>query len=159
MRKLSRKKANRDHLVRNLAASLVLYETIDTTVAKAKETKTYVETAIARSKKNTLSERRNLLKKFFDENAAIKIIEELLPRYESRVSGFIRSYRLQNRLGDNSEMMRLELVDKKVFVDKEVKSEKETEKKEDPKTAKSTDKKEKKSDTEVSVKVKKNDKK
>ncbi|MFA7253534.1 MAG: 50S ribosomal protein L17 [Patescibacteria group bacterium] len=116
-RKFGRKKAHREHMLRNLATSLVLYETIDTTMPKAKEIKSYVERVIARSKKGDLNAIRKLHKIFFDKNAVDKIIKELVPRYTTRNSGFIKSYHLKNRLGDNSEMMRLELIDKKVFVD------------------------------------------
>jgi large subunit ribosomal protein L17 len=124
MRILGRKKAHRDHLVRNLATSLVLFETVDTTAAKAKELKSFLDKIIARSKKADLNTIRRLQGIFFDKNAVKKVISELVPRYEGRNSGFIKSYHLKNRVGDNASMMRLELVDKKVFVKKE-----ETEKK------------------------------
>jgi len=114
-RKLSRKKSNREHLITNLVTSLVLFETIDTTEAKAKEAKSYLEQIIARNKSLDLSAKRRIFSTFFDKNAAKKTIEVLIPRYTERKSGFIRSYHLKNRLGDNSPMMRLELVDKKVF--------------------------------------------
>jgi len=117
MRKLSRKKSNREHMIKNLAASLVLYETMDTTEAKAKEVKSYLEKVIARNKENGLSEKRAVLRAFFSKDVAAKLINELLPRYQNRKSGFIKSYRLKNRLGDNAEMIRLELIDKKVFVE------------------------------------------
>jgi len=134
-RKLSRKKSNREHMIRNLAASLVLFESIETTAPKAKEVKRYVDKVLARNKEQSLIEKRNLVKIFFDKNASDKVFNELIPRYESRKSGFIRSFHLKNRLGDNAEMMRLELVDKKVFVDKkpevEVKAKPETKKKSD----------------------------
>lgn len=116
MRKLGRKKSNREHLIRNLAASLVLYETIDTTTPKAKDTKSYLDRLIARCKAGDLQAVRRADASLFDKNAAKKLIVELLPRYSTRNSGFIKSYHLRNRMGDNSSMMRLELVDKKVFV-------------------------------------------
>lgn len=116
MRILGRKKSNKEHLVRNLATSLVLFETIDTTEAKAKEVKSYLEKLIARNKTNELSDKRAIFAKLFDKNASDKVIKELFPRYKDRNSGFIRSFRLKNRLGDNAPMIRLELVDKKVFV-------------------------------------------
>lgn len=118
MREFSRKKAHRDHLLRNLATSLVLYERIDTTLAKAKEVKGVVDKLIARALKNDLNAIKMLNGVFFDRNATKKMIEELVPRYKNRKSGFIRSYHLKNRPGDNSEMIRLELVDHKVFVEK-----------------------------------------
>lgn len=119
IRKLGRKKSNKEHLIRNLATSLVLYEAINTTEAKAKVVKSYLEKIIARNKDNTLAEKRAIFSKFFDKKASQKMINELFPRYQSRNSGFIRSFHLENRLGDNAKMMRLELVDMKVFVTKE----------------------------------------
>jgi len=119
IRKLGRKKDNKEHLIRNLATSLVLYEAISTTEAKAKEVKKYLETVIARNKENSLAEKRAIFSKFFDKKASQKMINELFPRYKGRNSGFIRSYHLSNRMGDNASMMRLELVDKKVFVEEE----------------------------------------
>lgn len=116
MREFSRKKAHREHMLRNLATSLILYEKIDTTLAKAKETKDFVERLIARSKNGGLNTIRTLNALLFDRNATKKVTEELLPRYKEKNSGFIRSYHLKNRLGDNSPMMRLEFVDKKVFI-------------------------------------------
>lgn len=105
-------------MLRNLAESLILYETIDTTEAKAKETKSFVERLIARNKAGDLASKRNAAKALFNKNAVKKLVNELSLRYESKKSGFIKSYRLKNRLGDNSSMMRLELVDKKFFVTK-----------------------------------------
>jgi len=113
---LGRKKDDREHLIRNLATSLVLFEAIETTEAKAKEVKSFVDQLIARSKDKDLHAIRSLHKVLFDKNAVDKIIKELLPRYESRNSGFIKSYHLKNRVGDNAPMIRLELVDMKKFV-------------------------------------------
>lgn len=115
-------------MIKNLAASLVLYEYIDTTEAKAKEVKSYLEKILARNKENGLAEKRKIFQSFFGKNAAQKIINELLPRYETRNSGFTRTFRLKNRLGDNAEMLRVELIDKKVFVDKTIPKAKDAEK-------------------------------
>jgi len=57
-RKLSRKKSNREHMIRNLAASLVLFESIETTAPKAKEVKRYVDKVLARNKEQSLIEKR-----------------------------------------------------------------------------------------------------
>jgi large subunit ribosomal protein L17 len=109
MNSLSRKKANRTSLIRNLATSLVLYEKITTTTAKAKEVKPVVEHLIAIAKKNDLNSRRKLIGFFFDENAVKKTLEVLVPRYQKLNSGFIKTYRAGKRLGDSSELMILEL--------------------------------------------------
>jgi large subunit ribosomal protein L17 len=116
-RKLSRKAASRDHLMRNLATSLVLYEKVDTTIAKAKETKAIVDHLISKAKENTLASRRYLLTVLFDKNAVKKMYEVLVPRYSDRTGGFIRIAKLGTRLGDGSTMARLELMDKDAVVD------------------------------------------
>ena len=72
MRKLGRKKANREHLLRNLATSLVLYESINTTEDKAKELKSFLEKIIARSKQEDLSTIKSAYATFFDKNAVDK---------------------------------------------------------------------------------------
>ena len=143
IRKLGRKKSNKEHLIRNLATSLVLYEAIETTEAKAKVVKSYLEKTIARNKTNSLAEKRAIFSKFFDKKASQKMINELFPRYESRNSGFIRSFHLTNRLGDNAPMMRLELIDKKVFVEKPATKTVEEKKKPEAKTTKAKGKTEK----------------
>ena len=109
MRALSRKKPYRKSLLRNLATSLVLYERITTTTAKAKETKPIVERLINRSKSGDLAARRRLLAYFFDEKATKKVLEVLVPRYKNKKSGFIRIYKLGTRLGDGAEESILEL--------------------------------------------------
>ena len=116
MRTLSRKKAHRTSLIRNLATSLILYETIETTLAKAKEVKTYVDDMLGRAKKNDLSSRRYLASVLFDKNAVKKINNELLSRYSERNSGFVRIIKTGNRLGDNAPTAIVELIDKKTFV-------------------------------------------
>jgi len=109
MRALSRKNAYRKSLKRNLATSLVLYERITTTTAKAKETKSVVERLINRSKTGDLAARRRLLAYLFDEKATKKVLEVLVPRYKDKKSGFVRIYKLGTRLGDGAEESILEL--------------------------------------------------
>lgn len=108
MRALSRKTANRRSLLRNLATSLVLYERIKTTQAKAKELKPVVEHLISIAKKNDLTARRRLMSYLFDENATKKVLEVLVPRYKDLQSGFIKVYKVGPRLGDGAEMSILE---------------------------------------------------
>ncbi len=118
-RKLGMKKAHREHTIRNAACSLLLYEKIDTTEAKSKVIKPFVDKILTIAKGNDLHAKRQVLAQLFDKNATEKIFSELNSRYESRASGFVKSYRLGRRIGDNAEIIRLELVDKKVFVEKE----------------------------------------
>jgi large subunit ribosomal protein L17 len=120
VKKLGRKKAHRESVIRNLAASLVVFETVNTTVAKAKTVKSFIDKLLARAQKNDLATRRALLGILYDKNAVDKIFNELVDRYRGRKSGFVKSYHLKERLGDNAPMMRLELVDKKTFITKEI---------------------------------------
>lgn len=143
MRALSRKNAYRKSLLRNLATSLVLYERITTTTAKAKETKSVVERLINRSKTGDLAARRRLLAYLFDEKATKKVMEVLVPRYKNKKSGFVRIYKLGTRLGDGAEESILEL-DKAPIIAKE-----------STETAEKADKKvDEKGDVEVKEKVK-----
>lgn len=105
MSQLSRKFANRKSVLRNLATSMVLYEQIKTTQAKAKEIKPIVERLVNLAKKNDLSARRVMLGYLFDENATKKVFEVLAPRYKDIKSGFIKTYKVGHRLGDSAPMM------------------------------------------------------
>lgn len=106
---LSRKKDSRRSLLRNLATSLILYEEITTTKAKAKEVKTVVERLIYRAKKNDLASRRMLLAYLFDKKATKKVLEVIVPRYKKINSGFILTYKLGQRLGDSASLVMLKL--------------------------------------------------
>jgi len=138
MRTLSRKRANRSSLMRNLATSLLLYESMETTLAKAKEVKSFVDSLLPRAKSGDLNAVRYLNSVLFDKNAVDKVLKELNPRYADRASGFVKIYKTGNRLGDNASTARVELVDKKVFVEEIKKPAPKTTKKSD-KTLKSTD--------------------
>jgi len=115
-RVLGRKIAHRRSMLRNLTTSLVLYEKIDTTLQKAKETKSIFESIISDAKPADLKSYKKISSYLFDNNASRKVRDELVPRYKDRNSGFVRLYHLPNRLGDNAQMARLELIDRKVFV-------------------------------------------
>lgn len=113
---LGRKTAHRRSMLRNLTTSLVLYEKVDTTLQKAKETKSIFEGIISDAKPADLKSYKKISSYLFDINASRKVRDELVPRYKDRHSGFVRLYHLPNRLGDNAQMARLELIDRKVFV-------------------------------------------
>ncbi len=111
---LSRKRANREHLLRNLATSIILYERVDTTRAKAHAVKGLVDRWISTAKQNTLHARRQLLGEVFNDLAVKKMFDILVPRYEARLSGFSRTVSLGQRLGDGAEVVRVELMDRNV---------------------------------------------
>jgi len=107
---LGRKTAPRKALLRSLATSLVLYEKMKTTEAKAKFVKPYVEKMITLGKKNNLHARRELLRKLYVESAVKKVLESLSPRYKERRGGYLRITKLGFRQGDAAKMVRIEFV-------------------------------------------------
>ncbi len=115
-RKLSRDTDQRRALVRGLVTSLVLYETIVTTEAKGKEIVPYFEKLVTTAKQGTLASRRSLSAFLLTENAARKLIEELLPALSDRNSGYTRLVKLPNRRGDNALMVQVSLVKKPVAI-------------------------------------------
>ncbi|MBU1145963.1 50S ribosomal protein L17 [Patescibacteria group bacterium] len=107
---LDRKVGPRTALLRGLAVSLILYEKMQTTKAKAKTVKPIVERLITRGKTNTLAARRYLLKYLYKEAAVKKVLEELSPRYKERKGGYTRIINIGRRQGDGAEIVQIELV-------------------------------------------------
>lgn len=108
--KLGRKTGPRRALLKNLANSLILYEKIETTEAKAKVLKPIVEKMITRVKKDNLHNRRDLLRKLPTKNAVKKLFEVLGPRYKERKGGYLRITKLEPRKGDGAKMAVIEFV-------------------------------------------------
>jgi large subunit ribosomal protein L17 len=107
---LDRASAPRRALLRQLATSLVLYEHINTTLAKAKAVKPMVEKLLTKGKIKTLATRRTLMRTLNTESAVNKILEELGPRYATRPGGYTRIIKLGSRKGDGAEIAQLQLV-------------------------------------------------
>lgn len=110
VRKLSRKSDNRNHLYRNLATSLVLYEKIETTEAKSKDLKKIIDSLISTAKKNDLSARRAVLAYLFDKNAVDKMFEVIVPRYADISGGYASIHKLSYRKGDGALKCVIELL-------------------------------------------------
>jgi len=109
-RKLDRKSGPRRALLKNLLTSLILYEKITTTEAKAKEIRPLLERLITRAKKDTLANRRLIGGKLTTEKAMKKMFEVIAPRYQSRPGGYLRLIKIKNRRGDNAELSLIEFV-------------------------------------------------
>ncbi len=107
---LGRKRDPRRLLLKNLAESLILYEKIETTEAKAKLLRPLVEKLITRAKVNNLHNRRILLSRLPTENSVNKLLEVLGPRYKDRPGGYTRIVKLGSRQGDGAKMVIIELV-------------------------------------------------
>lgn len=107
---LNRKKEPREMMLRNMASSVLIYEKVKTTKAKAKAVKPLVEKMITVSKEGDLTARRKLIKVLPQKMAVKKAMEVLGKRYESRKGGYSRIVNLGIRQGDGAEMVQLELV-------------------------------------------------
>lgn len=108
---LDRKAQPRNLMLRNLACSLILYEKIRTTDARAKAVKSMVEKIISLGRRGDIMARRQLLKILPVKKAADKIIDELGPRYKKRTGGYCRIIRLARRLGDNAKTVQIEFIE------------------------------------------------
>ncbi len=109
-RQLGRKIGPRYALIKNLAKSLILHEKIQTTEAKAKELRPFVEKLITRGKNSDLHSRRMLIRKIGDPLLVDKIIKEIGPKYKERKGGYTRITKLNSRSGDASKMAVIEFV-------------------------------------------------
>lgn len=110
IRKLGRKKGHRERTLRNLATSLILFEKVRTTEAKAKAVLPMVERLITHARGGDLAGRRYAKALLFDQNATSKLFEDLDTRAGSRTSGFVRITKMAPRPGDGAPMAQLELL-------------------------------------------------
>lgn len=109
-RKLGRRSDHRSAMIRNMAASLFNAGKITTTVTRAKEVRREAEKLISLAKRNDLSGKRAISAYLYDNAAALKLVEEIAPKYQERKGGYTRILKLGPRRGDGSEMVILELV-------------------------------------------------
>src|SRR3989339_256034 len=107
---LSREKAPRELMLRNLASSILIYKKVKTTKAKAKVVRTLVERAITAAKKGDLTSRRKLISVLPQKMAVKKAMEVLGERYKDKQGGYTRIVKIGTRQGDGAEMVRIELV-------------------------------------------------
>lgn len=110
-RKLNRERDQRRALVKGLADSLVKYETIETTLPKAKELVPYVEKLITKAKKGDLHNRRQVISKLQTLESAHKLVDEIAPKLQGRDSGHVRIQKTKLRRGDNAQMAKVSFVD------------------------------------------------
>ena len=110
-RKLGRKQGPRLALYRNLVVSILRYEQIRTTEAKAKEVRGQVERMITLAKQGTVNARRRVVAQLPEEPLVIdKLFTEIAPRYADRTSGYTRLVRVGQRAGDAAPIVQIELV-------------------------------------------------
>jgi len=108
---LSRTHAHRVAMLSNMATSLILNKRIETTVAKAKALRVYVEPLISRSKEDTMHNRRIVFSYLRSKEAVNELFREISQKVANRPGGYTRILKTGIRHGDNSEMAIIELVD------------------------------------------------
>jgi len=108
---LGRKTAHRKSMLANMACSLIEHKRINTTTAKAKALKQFVEPLITKSKNDTTQNRRIVFSRLRQKEAVAELFREVSAKIADRPGGYTRVIRLGNRLGDNADMAMIELVD------------------------------------------------
>ncbi len=108
---LGRKSGHRKALLANMAASLILNKRIQTTVAKAKALKTYVEPLITKSKDDSTHSRRVVFSYLKSKEAVSELFRTVAPKIADRPGGYTSVLKTGFRLGDGADMALIELVD------------------------------------------------
>ena len=108
---LGRKTAHRKSMLANMACSLIEHKRINTTVAKAKALKQFVEPLVTKSKTDTTHNRRQVFAKLRQKDAVTELFRDVATKVGDRPGGYTRIIKLGNRLGDNADMAMIELVD------------------------------------------------
>lgn len=108
---LGRKTAHRKSMLANMACSLIEHKRINTTIAKAKALKQFVEPMITKSKTDTTHNRRIVMSRLRQKEAVTELFRDVATKVGDRPGGYTRIIKLGNRLGDNADMAMIELVD------------------------------------------------
>jgi len=108
---LGRTHSHREAMLQNLASSLILHKRIETTVAKAKELRKFVEPILTRAKDDTYQNRRMVFQTLTNKETVKELFGAVADKIASRPGGYTRIIKLGNRLGDNAETCLIELVD------------------------------------------------
>lgn len=108
---LGRTASHRKAMLSNMAASLITHKRINTTLAKAKELKKYVEPLVTRSKTDSTHNRRMVFSYLQSKDAVTELFREVAVKVADRPGGYTRIIKTGTRLGDNAEMAMIELVD------------------------------------------------
>ncbi|MEZ4779020.1 MAG: 50S ribosomal protein L17 [Flavobacteriaceae bacterium] len=108
---LGRQTAHRKSMLANMACSLIEHKRINTTLAKAKALKQFVEPLVTKSKEDTTHNRRIVFSRLRQKDAVTELFREVAVKVGDRPGGYTRIIKLGNRLGDNADMAMIELVD------------------------------------------------
>ena len=108
---LGRQSGHRKAMLANMASSLILHKRINTTVAKAKALRSYVEPLVTKSKEDTTHSRRVVFSYLKDKNAVAELFRTIAPKVADRPGGYTRVLHTGFRQGDAAEMALIEFVD------------------------------------------------
>lgn len=108
---LSRTHSHREAMLQNMAASLILHKRIETTVAKAKELRKFVEPLLTKAKDDTFQNRRVVFQSLHNKETMKELFGAVADKIAGRPGGYTRIIKLGNRAGDNAETCLIELVD------------------------------------------------
>ncbi len=108
---LSRQTGHRKAMLANMACSLIEHKRINTTVAKAKALKQFVEPLVTKSKEDSTHNRRIVFAYLRNKYAVTELFRDVAAKVGDRPGGYTRIIKLGNRLGDNADMAMIELVD------------------------------------------------
>jgi large subunit ribosomal protein L17 len=108
---LSRQTGHRKSMLANMACSLIEHKRINTTVAKAKALKQFVEPLVTKSKEDTTHNRRIVFAYLRNKYAVTELFRDVAAKVGDRPGGYTRIIKMGNRLGDNADMAMIELVD------------------------------------------------
>jgi len=111
--KLNRTHSHRKALLKSQAVALFRYERIRTTMAKAKASRRLAEKLITRAKVDSVHNRRIVARSIDDDRVLDKLFKDVAPRFAQRPGGYTRILKMGRRFGDASEMVILELLDRK----------------------------------------------
>ncbi|MBS1503421.1 MAG: 50S ribosomal protein L17 [Bacteroidetes bacterium] len=116
---LGRTDSHRKAMMANMASSLIKHKRINTTLAKAKALRVYVEPLLTKSKNDTTHSRRTVFSYLQDKDAVSELFRDVAAKIANRPGGYTRIIKMENRLGDNAEMALIELVDYNTVYTKE----------------------------------------
>lgn len=108
---LSRQKGHRRAMLANMGTSLIMHKRINTTVAKAKALRVYIEPLLTKGKNDTTASRRMVFSYLQDKTAVSELFREVAPKIANRPGGYTRIIKTGFRKGDGAEMAMIELVD------------------------------------------------
>jgi len=108
---LGRTSSHRKAMLSNMANSLLLHKRITTTLAKAKELRSFVEPLITRAKEDSTHNRREVFSDLKSKQVVTELFRDIIVKIGDRPGGYTRILKTGNRMGDNAEMCMIELVD------------------------------------------------